>query len=71
MNIAEQIRALREKQERSQRELGEAMGATQQAWQRLETLDDHQFTVGTLQKVADALGVELHIYLGSRKPKGA
>ena len=53
-----EIHALREKRGLSQRELAERLGTTQSAIARLEA-GNVSPSLATLDKVADALGVEL------------
>jgi transcriptional regulator with XRE-family HTH domain len=58
--LATEIHALREKRGLSQRELAERLGTTQSAVARLEA-GNVSPTLPTLDKVAEALGVELVI----------
>jgi ribosome-binding protein aMBF1 (putative translation factor) len=58
IRIAMEIHALREKRGLSQRELAELLGTTQSAVARLEA-GNVSPSLPTLEKVAEALGVEL------------
>ena len=58
IRLATEIHALREKRGLSQRELAERLGTTQSAVARLEG-GNISPSLPTLDKVADALGVEL------------
>ena len=60
IGLATEIHALREKRGLSQRELAERLGTTQSAVARLEA-GNVSPTLPTLDKVAEALGVELVI----------
>jgi ribosome-binding protein aMBF1 (putative translation factor) len=58
IRLAMEIHALREKRGLSQRELAERLGTTQSAIARLEA-GNVSPSLATLDRVADALGVEL------------
>jgi ribosome-binding protein aMBF1 (putative translation factor) len=58
IRLAVEVRELREKRGLSQRELAERLGTTQSAVARLEA-GNVSPSLPTLDKVADALGVEL------------
>lgn len=58
IRLAMEIHALREKRGLSQRELAELLGTTQSAIARLEA-GNISPTLPTLDKIAEALGVEL------------
>jgi|SRR5580700_8849979 ribosome-binding protein aMBF1 (putative translation factor) len=58
IRLSMEIHALREKRGLSQRELAERLGTTQSAIARLEA-GNVSPSLATLDKVADALGVEL------------
>lgn len=60
IRIAREIRALREKQGLSQRELAERVGTTQSAIARLEG-GGISPSLTTLEKIAQALGAELQL----------
>jgi ribosome-binding protein aMBF1 (putative translation factor) len=62
LRLALEIRALREKKGLSQRELAERMGTTQSAIARLEA-GNISPSLATLDKIAQALGVELSLSL--------
>jgi len=62
IRLAYEIRALREKRGLSQRELAERLGTTQSAVARLEA-GNISPSLPTLDKLADALGVELMVSL--------
>ena len=62
--LAEQVRALREKAGLSQTELAQRMGSTQPAIARLEA-GGVSPNIETLQRVADALHVELTVKFAS------
>ena len=62
VRLAMEIRALREKRGLSQRDLAERLGTTQSAVARLEA-GHVSPSLPTLDKVADALGVELVVTL--------
>ena len=62
IRLACEIRSLREKRGLSQRELAERLGTTQSAVARLEA-GNISPSLPTLDKVADALGVELMVSL--------
>lgn len=62
VRLAMEVRALREQRGLSQRELAERLGTTQSAVARLEA-GHVSPSLPTLDKVADALGVELVVTL--------
>lgn len=61
LSVAGQIRALRLSRGWTQRELGERMGVAQAEVSRLENPACDTYTVGTLQRLAAALGVALEV----------
>jgi HTH-type transcriptional regulator / antitoxin HipB len=68
--IGEQVRALRVEAGLTQQELADAIGTTQSAVARLEGGGSVP-TLGTLDKVAGALGRELHVEMARREPEPA
>lgn len=64
--IGRQVRELREAQELSQSQLAERLGTTQSVIARLEA-GGSKPTLRTLERVAAALGVRIHVQLG--KPR--
>ncbi len=59
--VAVQIREMREAQEITQAELGEAAGMAQERIHKVEDPDYARWTTGTLKRIARALGVVLEI----------
>ena len=60
------MRRIRETSGLTQRQLAERMGSTQSVVARWET-GDHEITMKTLTRIADALGVELVLRYGSQE----
>ena len=61
------VRSARESCGLTQRELAMRMGSTQSIVARWET-GEHQLTLATLDRIANALGVPMHVHFG---PPGA
>ncbi len=66
--IASQVRKLREKAGLSQKELADLIGSTQPSVARLEAGGVNP-NVGTLERIADALGSELTVAFKSRRAR--
>lgn len=66
-DIIQQLIARRNELAMSQRDLANIIGTHQPAIARLER-GDHDVTIGTLRKVAEALDMNLGINLKARKP---
>jgi transcriptional regulator with XRE-family HTH domain len=64
--VAALVRRIRETSGLTQRQLAERMGSTQSVVARWET-GDHEITMKTLTRIADALGVELVLRYGSQE----
>lgn len=67
--LAEQVRALREAKGLSQSELAARIGSTQPAVARLEA-GGVAPTIDTLERIAEALGLELSVSFSRRKKAG-
>jgi transcriptional regulator with XRE-family HTH domain len=62
-DVARMVRSARESCGLTQRELAMRMGSTQSIVARWET-GEHQLTLATLDRIATALGVPMHVHFG-------